>query len=449
MQTDGEDGAAQVVTIRESVPALERMARAIAEQDRATLEALQGFVDDPSLQQLRELRDQQDRRWDFFHVLGIQDSELAHSNFLAWLLDPNQSHGLGAYFLKSFLVRTCLAAAKTGLPHITTAKIGSIDWAETELRREWQYIDLLILNRKAKFVCAIENKIWADEGIGPDGRSQLTWYRETLKRNFPNFDKHYVFLSPSGIPSQIAEERQYWMPETYVTVRELVQRVLDQNAGVLSIETDVFLRHYSTMLGRNIVPESTEVQRLAREIYLKHREAFELIYQNKPNFRDDMKQIIKEAISKYTDWKLHVDDPSFVYFQPLEFTEWAGMQPEDSHARYSLACCQFQCPQEGNARFRIEIVPEIESNKSVRDKVVACINQHPNIFNRAGQNSTGWMAVHVGDNVLDQAELSDWDGLSLRAKIEAWVANFAENQFPAMNEVIVNCLREYEAEAQG
>jgi hypothetical protein len=137
-----------------------------------------------------------------------------------------------------------------------------------------------------------------------------------------------------------------------------------------------------------------------------------------------------------------------VYFQPLEFAEWAGMQPEDSHARYSLACCQFQCPQEGNARFRIEIVPEIESNKSVRDKVVACINQHPNIFNRAGQNSTGWMAVHVGDNVLDQAELSDWDGLSLRAKIEAWVANFAENQFPAMNEVIVNCLREYEAEAQ-
>ena len=39
-----------------------------------------------------------------------------------------------------------------------------------------------------------------------------------------------------------------------------------------------------------------------------------------------------------------------------------------------------------------------------------------------------------------------WDNGATRAKIRAWVADFAENQFPAMNAVIVNCLREYEAE---
>ena len=36
-----------------------------------------------------------------------------------------------------------------------------------------------------------------------------------------------------------------------------------------------------------------------------------------------------------------------------------------------------------------------------------------------------------------------------RAKIESWVKNFAENEFPAMNDVIVKCLEKYEAETKG
>ena len=33
-----------------------------------------------------------------------------------------------------------------------------------------------------------------------------------------------------------------------------------------------------------------------------------------------------------------------------------------------------------------------------------------------------------------------------RAKIESWVKVFAENEFPAMNKVIMKCLENYEAE---
>ena len=61
------------------------------------------------------------------------------------------------------------------------------------------------------------------------------------------------------------------------------------------------------------------------------------------------------------------------------------------------------------------------------------------------------MTVHFGDYILDDEDLCNWDDPATRAKIEAWVKNFAENenQFPAMNDVIVNCLREYEAEQNG
>ena len=38
-----------------------------------------------------------------FSILRISKNEIRHSNFLCWLLDPNQSHGLGDIFLKRFL----------------------------------------------------------------------------------------------------------------------------------------------------------------------------------------------------------------------------------------------------------------------------------------------------------------------------------------------------------
>ncbi|MDE2788444.1 MAG: hypothetical protein OXL37_17550 [Chloroflexota bacterium] len=193
----------------------------------------------------------------------------------------------------------------------------------------------------------------------------------------------------------------------------------------------------------------TNIAELVRRIYLEHREAIELIIQYKPDYRNEMKQILKEGISTYTDWKLYADDASFVYFQPLGFTQYQGMQPGESHARYSLVGCEFQCPQEGNAWFRVEITPETESNKLVRDRIVDTINQHPEIFNSAGQVATGWMTVHQGDYILDDGDLSKWDDPSTRTKIEAWVQNFAKNEFLAMDKVIVDCLREYEAEAKG
>ena len=35
-----------------------------------------------------------------FQILSITRAEIRHSNFLAWLLDPNESHKLGGLFLE-------------------------------------------------------------------------------------------------------------------------------------------------------------------------------------------------------------------------------------------------------------------------------------------------------------------------------------------------------------
>lgn len=42
-------------------------------------------------------------RLNVFNALQLQNQEIRHSSFLAWLLNPNESHKLGDAFLKELL----------------------------------------------------------------------------------------------------------------------------------------------------------------------------------------------------------------------------------------------------------------------------------------------------------------------------------------------------------
>ena len=114
---------------------------------------------------------------DAFDALKLHASEEFHSNFLAWLLDPKGSHGLGDYFLLQFLAASGARRA-----------IGPAARPSTTIRREKQLefdgsygrLDIRILNEGAGFLCAIENKVWSPESGG-----QLSWYRKVLERDHP------------------------------------------------------------------------------------------------------------------------------------------------------------------------------------------------------------------------------------------------------------------------
>lgn len=41
--------------------------------------------------------------FNIFGVLRIEEAEIRHSNVMAWLLDPQESHGLGQAFLRRVL----------------------------------------------------------------------------------------------------------------------------------------------------------------------------------------------------------------------------------------------------------------------------------------------------------------------------------------------------------
>ena len=419
----------------------------LAGEKAGQIVALERFATASDLETLRELAEEQRTKFDAIDFLRLSNAEEFHSNFLAWLLNPQQNHGLGGYFLKTFLYQTCTAASKLGISAITPSRIHATDWSPTEVRREWQYIDILILNRDARFVCAVENKIRAAEGIDADGTSQLTRYRETLEREFPDFTKHYVFLSPNGVRPYREEEQKYWMPANYATILELVERTIDDT----EVREDVraFLQQYATTLRRKIVPDSnTNIQQLARQIYLNHREAIELIYRHKPNYASEIKQILKEAISRQANWKLDKEETNWVRFRPCS---WVNSEVMDTGKDWlpqskALILCQLHCA-DNHVNFYITLGSG--SNRLIREKIIDSVNQNPSLFNQTGRTwSDGFMTFHHQAGILDDSDLNNWDDCDAvgPAKLRAWVADFTQNKFPAMNDVIVKCLEEYEAE---
>ena len=144
---------------------------------------------------LEELEVQLDK-FNIFEAVGVVRQELRHSNFLAFLLDPNQNSGLGQAFLKRFLQRAVLNSENSELS-ITPIDLDSWNLYNVSVQREWQNIDILILEENIKLAVIIENKI-----DGTESEGQLKRYYEAVKKQFPNYNIVCLYLTPEGdIPS--------------------------------------------------------------------------------------------------------------------------------------------------------------------------------------------------------------------------------------------------------
>ena len=431
-----EEHARQRARLVKATAAFVQLEAWIAGRDARKAAALQRFADDsPALEKLKELHEESLAQLDPFTVLGVADSEIHHSRFLAWLLDPRQTHRAGDYFLKAYLSHTCSTARDAGLPGMTPSDVHTTNWSGTEVRLEWQYIDILVLNRAARFVCAIENKIWSPEGIGEDDKSQLTWYRETLQTHFPDFTRHYVFLSPSGVSSQISEERKFWTPEDYATVLKLVEQTLDYKGEVMREDVRTFLQQYAnTLRRRNIVQDSSELKQLARRIYLEHRDAIELLNQYKPDYIAEAKTLFKEAITRQSGWTVVYEENRHIGIRP---DSWPPMDVDD------LVRLEFDWRFDGNyPRLGLVAAPVTDANRKVREKLHQACLRHGSRFPGIRRLGDSWLWLVWTDPILGESDYSNWqDEPAIQAKVEAWVKKFITELFPPMNEVIVNCLR--------
>src|SRR5438552_11192378 len=124
-----------------------KQATKVGEENSDSLEALERFVvENDCLLQLES----HIGRFNIFDALDIARVEIRHSNFLAFILDPAESHGQGQLFLKAILM-DLLKAAPAGLRPLAPIELDGIDLRGIEVRREWEHIDLLISCQQPKF----------------------------------------------------------------------------------------------------------------------------------------------------------------------------------------------------------------------------------------------------------------------------------------------------------
>jgi len=280
------------------------------------IQVLENFIsENEELEDLESIVNQ----FNIFTSLRIESSEIRHSNFLSWLTDPNETHGLGDYFLKLLIKRIARIANSFQIDTVSLIDIDYWDLENSEVFREEKYIDLLIKDDKNKFVCVIENKIKSTEHD-----NQLQRYFNHVISEFPDYKKMFVYLTVEGeIPE--SDSSNNWIPFSYSQIVETIDYLLKSKGNTLSNEIHIFISHYLEMLRRYIV-EDSNVHKLCRRIYIKHKRAIDLIIEFKPDRLYDISNMLQDIIDNDADLILDISNKSRIRFIPtnLDFIRKDG-----------------------------------------------------------------------------------------------------------------------------
>lgn len=265
--------------------------------------------------------------FNLFQVLRSEYAELKHSNVLAWLLDPSETHGLDAIFLQKWLMRVMHGNGNTNHKSITAVDIDAWSLWEVEVHREWRNIDLLILlkmaNGKSWVVC-IENKVNSTQYSG-----QLTKYRESVEIHFPSEGHRHVFifLTKNGEDP----EDPNFISSDYSEIHTALREAATLRQQSLGSEPKVLIENYIRLLEEKFMNDS-EIARLAQSIYKKHSHALEVIFAHRPeNIQTQVLSLLADMMNAGALGMNIISSPnqrSYVRFIPKEWN-----QPGNLHGR--------------------------------------------------------------------------------------------------------------------
>lgn len=238
-------------------------------------------------------------KFNMFDVLKISRTEIRHSNMLGWLLDPNENHGMGDVFLKGILQRL-VENDSDGRYDVFNVLL--MDFYTFSVMREWKNIDILLTSTEEKTVIAIENKVGSHEHS-----NQLNRYRNILEKEYPDYNRMLVFLTPDGEkPSDV----ENWDVLTYSDVIDVLESAVLQ-IKVLP-DVDLMIKNYINVVRRDIV-EDQQLIDICNKIYNKHKKALDLIFENRIDGKTQLSDAIKDTLCRLSEEGLIIYDESWGY----------------------------------------------------------------------------------------------------------------------------------------
>lgn len=331
------------------------------------LAALERFID--ANDDLLEL-EERIGRFNIFDALSIARAEIRHSNFLAWILDPNESHGQGALFLKAVLM-DLFKQAKPTLRPLSPVELDGVELGRIEIHREWRGIDLLIGSESPAFIVAIENKI--DSG---EHSNQLNRYKTIVRENFVNVpvsNQTFVYLTTRGVHASSDD----WVPYSYRDIHRVLSRCQRTNAGGIGHDVSAFLDHYLRLIGSRFM-DDPKIDELCKRLYQNHRQAFDLVFEH-GRLANGLGPEIGETIKQHPGrWHLIHAGPNWIDFSPLEWHDYflslgdMGPQGPDRLIRAWIDCSNGRCV------WSVEVGPF--NDRALRKRVIERLTANPKEF---------------------------------------------------------------------
>jgi len=296
-------------------------------------------------------------RFNIFDALGVARAEIRHSNFLAWLLDPGESHGHGDLFLKA-VVMDMLRQTEPALRPLSPLALDGVEMSGVVVKREWPAkTDLCISCATPPFVLAVENKV--DSG---EHSNQLAKYSKAIAAQFPGIGALKIFLTRTGaVPSD-----DTWTVYTHADLHRVLSRVRRMAGGTLGGDVGVFLDHYLNLIGSQFM-DNPEIVELCRRIYTNHRRAIDLINTHAPvSGSEALGPIVEWLRSKGDQWVIRSQNRVYMIFIPKA---WVGrISAADGAALPSASCdmyleCQSWGEEETRVAARLVVGPAMDQKQ--------------------------------------------------------------------------------------
>jgi hypothetical protein len=273
------------------------------------ISALKSLGSWPELERLQQIlvesRRQRLRRNIFRLTQWDLRTEGLHSRMIAWLLDPQEWHGLGDRFASRFLgalLGGCDAAER---PPATVVRV------ETEASTGEGPIDISLETRSEGLlgVIGIENKIDSPEVDG-----QLWRYGVGLVRKFPDARVFVALLTPDhrepnkapacGFASIGYSDVASWLEDAIHDAQ------VDDSSTPLGL--DIAQQYLDVVRGDVMREANSEVKAICEALYKQHREAWQVIRRRLPSERDEsLRQLGSKVCERFAakfggDWHFSV-----------------------------------------------------------------------------------------------------------------------------------------------
>ncbi len=389
----------------------------VADQEVADHQALEDFVvDNEDLERLESLL----AEFNAFEAIGVVRQELRHSDFLAFLLDPRQSHGLGDTFLKRFLQRTLLAHRDRPLP-VSLVDLDVWTLEETTVQREWAGIDILLRDDPHNLAVVIENKIGSAEHS-----NQLARYYQTVQRNIPTAAIIGLFLTPDG--EEPSDER--YLAISYGLVAELIDGVVTSRSSVLGPDVRMLLAHYKQMLRRHVVSGS-DIDDLCQRIYRKHQRALDLIFERRPDQQLRVKEFLDGLIAQTPEVIADRATKGWIGFSPRQ---WEAILPRTEHKWSSngrMLLFWFE-----NLPNRLRLILEIGPGPSeVRERLFTLANENAPLLRTSKKLYASYSRIYAR-TVLTDKELEDHEFEALTVRVREYWRQFLADDLPRIVRIV-------------